>query len=427
MTIEVLKSFIGRHYVELMCLLPVAIMMAGLTYTVLADTYIQKHQKRTMLILCALVFALIAQNDMDYLLTVGTPRIMLRRVVATFGYAVRPVILLLFLHIIIPGKKHGWGWALTGVNAALYILSIFVPVCYEIDANNSFHGGVSVFGHTCTIVSLMLLCMLLIQTYRVFHPSRRKEALLPVMVTVLILLSLIMDANVGTRPQPVSFLTVAVVIGCVMYYNWLHYRFVLEHEQAITVGQRVQLMLSQIKPHFLYNVLNMTQEFCDADPETAKVAINKFAQYLRENMDSIGQAGTIPFEQELNHTKLYLEIEQMRFEDALSVRYDITCTDFGMPALTLEPLVENAIRHGVRKSAGGRGTVVISTRQTPEHFVVSVTDFGPGFDPTRVPEDGKTHVGLQNVRERLAQVCGGRLEIQSAPGLGTTATILLPR
>ena len=246
-------------------------------------------------------------------------------------------------------------------------------------------------------------------------------------VVLLILLSLILDSNVGSRSQPVSFLTVFIVIGCIMYYNWLHMLFVREHEEAIAVGQHAQLMLSQIKPHFLYNVLNMTEELCEINPEMAKEAVGKFSRYLRENMDSIGQTAVIPFRKELDHTKLYVEIEQMRFEDALTVRYDIACADFGIPALTLEPLVENAIRHGVRKKPGGRGTVVISTSETPARFAVSVTDDGPGFDTTVPPTDGKRHVGLRNVRERLEQVCGGSLEIQSSPGWGTTATIILPK
>ena len=109
------------------------------------------------------------------------------------------------------------------------------------------------------------------------------------------------------------------------------------------------------------------------------------------------------------------------------MRYDIECTDFYIPALTVEPLVENAVRHGVRENPGGRGTVAIGARETPEHYEVYVRDDGPGFDPARVIDDGKPHVGIENVRERLRQVSGGALKIDSAPGEGTTATILLPK
>lgn len=422
-----LIDFVQTWYLELMCLLPAALMLAGLTWAVIMDSYIQKNRKRTMLILCALVFSLIAQNYAENLLSLGEPRVMLRRIVAAYGYIARPMILLLFLKIIHPEKKHVPEWMLAGVNAALYAVSIFVPICFEIKENNTFGGSIFPFGYTCLAVSLSLLGMLLVRSVRLFRRSRWKETTMPVIVVLLILLSLLLDNNVGSQPQPVSFLTAFIVICCVMYYNWLHMLFVREHEETIAVGQRAQIMLSQIKPHFLYNVLNMVEELCNTSPETAKAAIGKFSRYLRENMNSIDKAGAIPFRKELDHTKLYVEIEQLRFEDALTVRYDIACTDFSIPALTLEPLVENAIRHGVRKNPGGRGTVVISTSETPAHFAVSVTDDGPGFDPANPPTDEKSHVGLQNVRERLEQVCGGRLDIRSAPVRGTAATIILPK
>ena len=422
-----LSGFVQTYYLELMCLVPVTLMLAGLTCMVATDMHIQKRKRQTMLVLCALLFSLIAQNFTEYLLCVGRPNIPLRKALSVYGYAVRPVILLLFLQIIDPHSRHTWGWALIGLNAALYTASAFVPICFTIDAANIYHQGLPGLRHTCMIVSMILLGMLLVRSLRIFKPSGQKSALLPVMATLLIPLSLVPDNCVEYTAQPVSFLTVAVVIDCVLYYNWLHFQFVYEHEQAIAIGQRAQLMLSQIKPHFLYNVLNMIEELCDTSPQTAREATGLFAQYLRKNMNSIDQTGAIPFRNELDHTRLYVQIEQLRFEDALSVRYDIGCTDFSIPALTLEPLVENAIRHGVRRNAGGRGTVVIATRETPECFEVRVTDDGPGFDPATLPEDEKSHVGLRNVRERLAQVCGGTIAIESAPGRGTTATILLPK
>ena len=190
---------------------------------------------------------------------------------------------------------------------------------------------------------------------------------------------------------------------------------------------QIEIMLSQIKPHFLYNSLGAIEELCESDPQMAKNAIITFSRYLRGNMTSIGSAGAIPFERELSHTRFYLELEQIRFEDALQVEYDISCTDFYIPTLTLEPLVENAVRHGIRRNEDGRGTVRISTREFADRFEVSVMDDGPGFDPDRLPEDGHPHVGLSNVRERLLEVCEGSLKIESSPAHGTTVLIVLPK
>ena len=186
-------------------------------------------------------------------------------------------------------------------------------------------------------------------------------------------------------------------------------------------------MMTQIKPHFLYNSLGAIEALCDSDPKAAKDATVKFSRYLRGNMDSISAEGLIDFEKELAHTKLYLELEKLRFEDALEIRYDISCTDFKTPVLTLEPLVENAVRHGVRKNEDGVGYVAVSTSEYSDRYEIAVTDNGPGFDVTAVMDDGNSHIGIENVRSRLKAVCSGKLQINSVPGQGTTATIIIPK
>ena len=98
-----------------------------------------------------------------------------------------------------------------------------------------------------------------------------------------------------------------------------------------------------------------------------------------------------------------------------------------MPTLTLQPIVENAVRYGVRKTSTGEGTVIIQTRAYPSHYEVKVIDDGPGFDPNVRKEDGLSHTGLNNVRERLQRICDGKLEIWSELGKGTIVTMILPK
>ena len=191
---------------------------------------------------------------------------------------------------------------------------------------------------------------------------------------------------------------------------------------------RTDIMLSQIQPHFLYNSLSVIRELCQSDPAQAEIATVKFSRYLQGNMESLNAEGAVAFEQELKHTEGYLELEKLRFEDKLTVRYDIQCTIFQIPTLTLQPIVENAVRHGVRGNSDGAGCVTVATREYPDRYEITVTDNGPGFDPAVPPaEDHSTHIGIQNVRERLARLCGGSLIIASAPGAGTAARILLPK
>ena len=190
---------------------------------------------------------------------------------------------------------------------------------------------------------------------------------------------------------------------------------------------KVAVMTSQIQPHFMYNALTSIAMMCQIDPETAQEATVTFAKYLRGNMDSLKQTKPVPFEAELEHLKKYLYIEKLRFGKKLNVEYDIKATDFCIPMLSVQPLVENAVKHGVGMKKKG-GTVTISTRETDSAFEVIISDNGVGFD-TSAPkaDDGRSHVGMENTRSRLKQMCGGEITIQSTVGEGTTATITLPK
>lgn len=201
----------------------------------------------------------------------------------------------------------------------------------------------------------------------------------------------------------------------------------LREERTRNEQLKIDLMLGQIQPHFLFNVLYVIQEICHIDAELASKAIMEFSKYLRHNMDSITVSSPIPFEEELEHVKHYVSLQQLRFGDALDVRYELGCRNFQMPTLTLQPLVENAIRYGVRKNNAGEGMVLIRTTEYADRFEVDVIDDGPGFVPDSLPDDGRSHMGLRNVQERLQRICGGRLKVESAPGKGTRATMILPK
>ena len=187
---------------------------------------------------------------------------------------------------------------------------------------------------------------------------------------------------------------------------------------------RIAIMLSQIKPHFLYNVLNTIYHLYRKEPETAQDAVSSFAEYLRCNMLSIEKSEPIPFSEEYQHIQTYLSLEQIRFRGKLDVIYDVEVTDFKLPPLTVEPLVENAVKHGVTKKRGG-GSVTVSTRRTDECVLVTVADTGVGFDPNTYMEDGKPHVGIRNVSDRLRNMVGGSLSITSSEN-GTVAVVTIP-
>lgn len=191
---------------------------------------------------------------------------------------------------------------------------------------------------------------------------------------------------------------------------------------------KMAIMISQIQPHFLYNSISSIQELCLCEPKKAYDALAQFAHFLRGNMDSLGSTRPIPFEQELRHVKNYLALEKIRFEERLNVVYDLAEEGFFMPALTLQPIVENAVRYGISKKKEG-GTVTISTYSTEKEVVVTIADDGVGFDVEGVKniQDGRTHIGMDNVRKRLKSQCKGRMKVNSVVGKGTVVQLILPK
>lgn len=195
-----------------------------------------------------------------------------------------------------------------------------------------------------------------------------------------------------------------------------------EQEMALTES-RVAMMISQIQPHFLFNTLSAITRLCQS--ADARQALTTFADYLRVNMDSLSRKEPVPFQWELSHVREYLWLEGLRFEERLTVVYDIRADQFMLPVLTVQPLVENAVRYGVTKRREG-GTITIRSEETAQGHRVSVIDDGVGFDPRAPQADGRSHTGIENVRVRLQALCGGTLRVQSAPGQGTTAVIDIP-
>lgn len=190
---------------------------------------------------------------------------------------------------------------------------------------------------------------------------------------------------------------------------------------------KVSLMVSQIQPHFLYNSLTSIAMMCTKDPKLAKTATINFADYLRGNMNSLKEKKPVPFNRELEHLKKYLMLEQMRFGDMLNIEYDIQCTDFSLPQLSVQPLVENAVKHGVGMKEDG-GTVTIATRETDDAYEVIISDDGVGFDTSDPPkDDGRSHVGMENVKHRLKDMCNADVIIESEIGKGTVSTIRIPK
>ncbi len=215
-------------------------------------------------------------------------------------------------------------------------------------------------------------------------------------------------------------------ISCVIMFIFLQ----AERERKITekeneyLTSQINVTLSQVQPHFLNNALNTIQYLCDTDPAKASEVVGNFSKYIRMNIDSISNHHPIPLSKDLEHLQNYLSIETLRFPD-IRFEYDIQVTDFSVPPLTLQPLVENAIKHGVRQRESG-GVVRVSTLRESGNNIIVIEDNGGGFDINKKPDDNRSHIGLSNTQKRIKIMCNGKLKVESKIDYGTKITIKIP-
>jgi sensor histidine kinase YesM len=194
--------------------------------------------------------------------------------------------------------------------------------------------------------------------------------------------------------------------------------------EALLSENKVALMMEQIHPHFIYNSLQQIVLLCDEKPEEVKLAILNFSGYLRKNLENLTSVEMIPFLEEMKHVDLFVELSLITQSRDFELVKQFEITDFSLPALTLQPLVENAIKYGIGMSTKG-DSVVIGTKIDKGYYVITVSDDGHG-ERTELPTQ-KNHksVGINNVRTRLKLMCGGDLSI-SQTEQGTTQIVRIP-
>lgn len=221
-----------------------------------------------------------------------------------------------------------------------------------------------------------------------------------------------------------TLLVYVLLMGILAIREYFDQENLLHSQEKELTERRIAVMVSQIQPHFIYNTLGTIRYLCMTDPEKAADVVQTFSMYLRGNLGEINNHAPIRISREMEHVQHYTAIEKMRFPD-MEIEFDLRSGEFFLPALSVQPLVENAIKHGLMKLETG-GRVVVATYETETDYQVSVTDDGVGFDINKQIDPDK-HIGIHNIRKRLESMCGGTLEIESVPGKGTVAMIRIPK
>ena len=311
-------------------------------------------------------------------------------------------------------------WGLILISTATLFINLFVPFFYSIDSNNrlipTVYFQLSLF--PCVLISILNLIYVICRKSKV-----SALAFTSFLFYIIVPVSAIMIQILFVQLDIVS---IALILVMMYMFVVMQNRFVHEYiEQEKELQEsRTRLMISQVRPHFIFNSLTSIAQLCDEDPAEAKNVTIAFANYLRGNLTSLEKTEPIPFSDELNHIRNYLKIEKTRFGDFLNIVYDIETEDFRVPALSIQPLVENAVKHGVGMKEDG-GTVTISVHAEDGQIVLAIRDDGIGFDTSKEMASD-TGIGIRNSTERLKLQCQADVRIESTPGTGTCVTITFP-
>lgn len=301
------------------------------------------------------------------------------------------------------------------------IISQFNNMYYFFDANNMYHRNTL---HPMALV-IGLIAGALDLSLLIQYRKRVTQMKFAAMITYTILP--LLSAIALLFFYGISLFNIAITISVIFMFvvAIAEQSTVLSQKQKEMYDLKIAVMISQIGPHFIYNTLGAIKHLCRVDPEAAMETVDEFAIYLRGNIDSLTEQKNIPFPDELRHVKNYLAIEKKRFGDRLNVVYNIEDKGFMIPVLTIQPLAENAVKHGILKRPEG-GTLTISSKWDGTNHLVIIEDDGVGYDTEKKPGDGKVHVGLDNVRERVKEMANGTVVIESQEGKGTKVTIQIP-
>lgn len=309
--------------------------------------------------------------------------------------------------------------ALFAAYAAVLVVAQFGDAVYYFSVRDQcVFAGPYFFALVVPPLTLMLLNLIAFVRRNTLLTARQRAAFAA--CTALPLVSTLLQAGLFG----LSVLVVGVSVSALAMFSLILADQIEAHtrETEEAAQRRTQVLALQMRPHFIYNVMSSIYYLCAQDPTRAQQVTLDFITYLRANFSSVVSEDEVPFAKELEHVRAYVAVERARLGDGLHVQIECPCTTFRLPPLTLQPLVENAIKHGADPEMPPLW-VRVSTHEEPGRYVVTVEDTGPGL-PGDVFTDDPTSV-LANIRERLA-THGSELHIQAREGGGTVATIHVP-
>ncbi len=330
------------------------------------------------------------------------------------------VMSLLKLNSLMQRRIQQLNYALCGFLAVLWVLNAIRPFFYDFQTLKFFHPFGTVLVAVCTaVVFLDTLTLICINRQKV----GKEQFIIMVGLPVLPVISFLPNLFSSRLHLLFPMIFFVLLANFVRLFNLQYTSLSTQREKLHSM--QVRATTERMKPHYIYNVLTSIYYLCETDPAVAQQAIGAFSDYLRSVLENLDAGGLIPFRRELQTIKSYLSLEHMRFGDRFHVSFHIDADRFLLPPFSVQPLVENAVKHGVERS-GLVGEIRIESYESPHHYVVVVSDNCGGFDVEQLRQS-KTSFALRYIQQILSMTVNGKMIIESEVGVGTTVTIRIPK
>ncbi len=419
MPYEVSLDFVFKEFIFI-------VLLMGLAITVLLAKKMERIVRATTLQTMLLVTILEIADSTDLLLGQLPYTSGWRYLTSFIGYVGRPLIAWALICTLMDNKRRTRYILLIPaiINALVYSTCFWTDIAFTFSENNIWNAGPLARTAVVTVVVyVIIIVILLLRQYRNFAQT----GAIVIFSLVCAISSSVLEI-LGDHPH-ILYPTILIIL--LMYYIYMYtirMKTMMDATELELREQKVALSMSQLKPHFISNGMATIRRLIKKDPDKAVEAMDYFIDYLRMTIDNVNETDMVRASEELKFVRDYLYIERLRFGESLQYEISENYDDFMIPPFTVQPIVENAIRHGIRKREDGMGCVKIRVNTDEQEHCIIVEDNGVGFDVNELPEqkDGHAHIGTKNVRFRLESLCKGYMDIQSEAGVGTCVRIHVP-
>ena len=342
-------------------------------------------------------------------------------------YSLYPMVALLFYYFTSDVKHKFLIFIPQLINIIINVLDLFgTRLIYYYYEDHGYEGGPLNF--LPFAVEIFYVVLIGVYSVRILNGKNKSKGI----IMAFCMVTIIFAQFLTNFDMPSIYLPTIIAIEILVYYFYIAAIQYNENKDALVESElalernRNNLLLAQIKPHFINSNLAVIRSLCYEEPEKAVEMLDHFSGYLRENIQQIDDMQLVSFEREMESVDNFVYLEMQRFPDKIEVIKDIRVNDFFVPPLSVQTIVENAIRHGISMT-GKKGTVRISTLAKDNNIIVIIEDNGKGFDVDSVEFDGINHVGIKNVANRLKRILNGKIKVESEVGYGTTVTFYIPK